>query len=235
MDNRVVMHLDMNSFFASVEQSYNPDLKGKPIVVTGSQQRTVILTASYEARKFGVKTGMMLYEAKRLCPEVIMVPADNRKYTHTSAQIMKMMLDYTPLVEVFSIDEAFLDVTHSLLPQRISYGYAIGHPETMKYRIQENTGFRVSMPQVEILAELQAVPTGRFTMFSEIDNIPENIDYSGMSGGPIFWSTSEHYGMLGIIYEGGKGAELSNKSIYVFGELATAEVIKEWIAQVPLR
>lgn len=94
MDNRVVMHLDMNSFFASVEQSYNPDLKGKPIVVTGSQQRTVILTASYEARKFGVKTGMMLHEAKRLCPEVIMVPADNRKYTHTSAQIMKMMLDY---------------------------------------------------------------------------------------------------------------------------------------------
>ncbi len=121
------------------------------------------------------------------------------------------------------------------LPQRISYGYAIGFPETMKYRIQENTGFRVSMPQVEILAELQAVPTGRFTMFSEIDNIPENIDYSGMSGGPIFWSTSEHYGMLGIVYEGGKGAELSNKSIYVFGELATAEVIKEWIAQVPLR
>jgi len=114
MDNRVVMHLDMNSFFASVEQSYNPELKGKPIVVTGSQQRTVILTASYEAREFGVKTGMMLHEAKRLCPEVIMVPADNRKYTHTSAQIMKMMLDYTPLVEVFSIDEAFLDVTHSL-------------------------------------------------------------------------------------------------------------------------
>lgn len=114
MDKRVVMHLDMNSFFASVEQSYNPELKGKPVVVTGSQQRTVILTASYEARKFGVKTGMMLHEAKRLCPDVVMVPADNRKYTHTSAEIMKMMLDYTPLVEVFSIDEAFMDVTNSL-------------------------------------------------------------------------------------------------------------------------
>lgn len=114
MDNRVVMHLDMNSFFASVEQSANPELKGKPVVVTGSQQRTVILTASYEARKFGIKTGMMLHEARRLCRDVIMVPADNRKYTHTSTIIMKMMLDYTPLVEVFSIDEAFLDVTHSL-------------------------------------------------------------------------------------------------------------------------
>lgn len=114
MGNRIIMHLDMNSFFASVEQSYNPELKGKPVVVTGSQQRTVILTASYEARKFGVKTGMMLYEARRLCPEIIMVPADNRKYTYTSTQIMKMMLDYTPLVEVFSIDEAFMDVTNSL-------------------------------------------------------------------------------------------------------------------------
>jgi DNA polymerase IV len=114
MDNRVIMHLDMNSFFASVEQASNPDLQGKPVVVTGSQQRTVILTASYEARAFGIKTGMMLFEARRLCPGVIMVPADNRKYTHTSSGIMKMMLDYTPLVEVFSIDEAFMDVTGSL-------------------------------------------------------------------------------------------------------------------------
>jgi DNA polymerase-4 len=114
MGHRTVMHLDMNSFFASVEQAANPNLKGKPIVVTGSQQRTVILTASYEARAFGIKTGMMLFEAKRLCPDVIMVPADNRKYTHTSSQIMRMMHDYTPLVEVFSIDEAWMDLTHSL-------------------------------------------------------------------------------------------------------------------------
>ena len=114
MAPRVVLHIDMNSFFASVEQAANPGLKGKPVVVTGSQQRTVVLTASYEARRFGIRTGMMLHEARRLCPGMIMVPADNRKYTHTSAQIMKMMLDYTPLVEVFSIDEAFMDVTDSL-------------------------------------------------------------------------------------------------------------------------
>jgi DNA polymerase IV len=114
MTHRTVMHLDMNSFFASVEQAANPNLKGKPIVVTGSQQRTVILTASYEARAFGIKTGMLLFEAKRLCPDVIMVPADNRKYTHTSSQIMRMMHDDTPLVEVFSIDEAWLDLTGSL-------------------------------------------------------------------------------------------------------------------------
>ena len=114
MDGRTIMHIDMNSFFASVEQAANPNLKGKPVVVTGSQQRTVILTASYEARAFGVKTGMMLHEARRHCPDVIMVPADNRKYTDTSTRIMKMMHDYTPMVEVFSIDEAWIDVTGSL-------------------------------------------------------------------------------------------------------------------------
>ncbi|MDD2899976.1 MAG: DNA polymerase IV [Desulfuromonadaceae bacterium] len=128
MRSRTVMHIDMNSFFASVEQAANPFLKGKPIVVTGSQQRTVILTASYEARAFGVKTGMMLHEAKRLCPEVILVPADNRKYTHTSSQIMKMFHDYTPLVEVFSIDEAWLDVTGSLA--------LFGGAENIAYKIK---------------------------------------------------------------------------------------------------
>lgn len=114
MDGRTIMHIDMNSFFASVEQAANPNLKGKPVVVTGSQQRTVILTASYEARAFGVKTGMMLHEARRHCPDVIMVAADNRKYTDTSIRIMKMMHDYTPMVEVYSIDEAWIDVTGSL-------------------------------------------------------------------------------------------------------------------------
>jgi DNA polymerase-4 len=114
MQQRTIMHIDMNAFFASVEQSANPALKGRPIVVVGSQQRTVILTASYEARAFGIKTGMMLHEARRLCRDLIMVPADNRKYTHTSSRIMRMMHDYTPMVEVFSIDEAWLDITASL-------------------------------------------------------------------------------------------------------------------------
>jgi len=84
----------------------NPALRGKPIAVIGSAHRTVITTSSYEARKCGVKTGMAVWEAKRCCPELILVVGNNRRYTHTSAEIMKMLLDYTPLVEVFSIDEA---------------------------------------------------------------------------------------------------------------------------------
>ena len=111
---RIIMHIDMNAFFASVEQQSNPALRGKPIAVTGSSSRTVILTASYEARAFGVKTGLTMWEARQKCPELIIVPGNNRHYTHVSSQIMKLLHDYTPLIEVFSIDEAFMDITGSV-------------------------------------------------------------------------------------------------------------------------
>lgn len=111
---RIILHIDMNAFFASVEQQSNPALRGKPIAVTGSEQRTVILTASYEARAFGVKTGLTMWEAKQKCPQLIIVPANNRIYTHVSSQITRIFLDYTPMVESFSIDEAFLDITGSI-------------------------------------------------------------------------------------------------------------------------
>ena len=114
MDQRVILHTDMNAFFASVEQQANPALRGKPIAVIGSAKRTVITTCSYEARFFGVKTGMNVWQAKQKCPTIILVTGDNRKYTWISAQIVKIFLDFTPLVEVSSIDEAFLDVTCSL-------------------------------------------------------------------------------------------------------------------------
>jgi len=123
--DRTIMHLDMNAFFASVEQQANPALRGKPVAVIGSAKRTVITTASYEARAFGVKTGMTVFEGRQKCPGLLLVVGDNRKYTHTSSQIMAMLQEYTPLVEVFSIDEAFLDVTGSLglfgSAERIAY------------------------------------------------------------------------------------------------------------------
>jgi DNA polymerase-4 len=125
MDQRIIMHIDMNAFFASVEQQNNPALRGKPIAVIGSAKRTVITTASYEARAFGVKTGMNVWQARQKCPQIILVVGDNRKYTWTSSQIFRMMLQFTPLVEVFSIDEAFLDVTGSMglfgTPERIAF------------------------------------------------------------------------------------------------------------------
>ncbi|HEY3307252.1 MAG TPA: DNA polymerase IV [Desulfuromonadaceae bacterium] len=112
--NRTILHIDMNAFFASVEQAANPALQGKPIAVVGSGGRTIVTTSSYEARAFGVKTGMAVWEAKRCCPSLILVIGDNRKYQHTSTQIMEIFRDYTPEVEVFSIDEAWMDVTGSI-------------------------------------------------------------------------------------------------------------------------
>jgi len=109
------MHIDMNAFFASVEQHSDPWLRGKPIAVIGSGNRTIITTSSYEARAYGVKTGLTKWEAKQKCPQLIFVIGDNRKYTYyTSSQIIKLMHQFTPLIELFSIDEAFLDVTGSL-------------------------------------------------------------------------------------------------------------------------
>lgn len=117
----------------------------------------------------------------------------------------------------------------------IRHGYAVGFPETMKYKkMEDQSGYRISMPQVEILAEIQGFPTRRFTLFSELSDKPSQTDYSGMSGGPIFWSTEENYGIFGIIYEGGIGSKLSDgKSVYVYGEVATPEVIKDWLSQLP--
>ena len=114
MNARTVMHFDMDAYFASVEQQCNPVLRGKPIAVIGSGARTVVTTASYEARKSGVKTGMTVFEVQRLCPEIIFVEGNNAKYTDTCAELARLYRQFTPLVEVFSVDEAFLDVTGSL-------------------------------------------------------------------------------------------------------------------------
>ena len=76
-----IMHIDMNAFFAAVEQQSNPALRGRPVAVVGAQQRTIILTSSYEARVYGVKTGMTLHEARQKCPQLQLVKANNRLYT----------------------------------------------------------------------------------------------------------------------------------------------------------
>lgn len=110
---RVILLADMNAFFASVHQALDPALKGKPVIVGGDPARRhgVVLTASYEAKARGVKTGMTVYEAEKLCPEGIFLKPQHHLYIHFSTRILRIMRDFTPLVEPFSIDEAFLDVT----------------------------------------------------------------------------------------------------------------------------
>lgn len=108
---RKIIHVDMDAFYASVEQMDNPELKGKPVAVGGSEKRGVVSAASYEARKFGVRSAMSGYLAKKRCPEIIFVRPRFERYSKISQQIRKIFFDYTDLVEPLSLDEAYLDVT----------------------------------------------------------------------------------------------------------------------------
>lgn len=114
MENvRKIIHIDMDSFFAAVEQRDNPKLRGKPIAVGHDGERGVVATASYEARKFGVRSAMASLRAKRLCPELIFVPSRMEVYKEVSEQIHDIFHEYTDRIEPISLDEAFLDVTHN--------------------------------------------------------------------------------------------------------------------------
>ena len=107
---RIVLHLDMDAFFSSIEQLSNPSLKGKPVIVCGDpDRRSVVSTASYEARKYGLRSGMPVGEARKLCPHGIYVRGNPKKYVYTSVQILSTLREFTSLVEPFSVDEAFLE------------------------------------------------------------------------------------------------------------------------------
>ncbi len=111
---RLVFHLDMDAFFASVEQARNPNLRGKPVIVGGGLNgRGVVSTCSYEARAFGVRSAMPAAEARRLCPRAVFLEGDPEKYVAYSREIFRLLRDFTPAVEPWSVDEAFLDMTRT--------------------------------------------------------------------------------------------------------------------------
>jgi DNA polymerase-4 len=113
---RVVMHVDLDAFYASVEQLKRPDLRGKPVIVGGMGlpgERGVVAAASYEARAFGVRSAMPLGRARRLCPQGIFVPTDFSAYRQASRRVFRILNDYSPLIEPLSLDEAYLDLTGS--------------------------------------------------------------------------------------------------------------------------
>ncbi|MBL0389152.1 DNA polymerase IV [Tumebacillus sp. ITR2] len=110
--SRTILHLDMDAFFASVEQRDHPEFRGKPVIIAHpAAVRGVVSTCSYEARRFGVHSAMPTAQAKRLCPHGIFVEPDHRKYSQVSREMMAILARYTPLIEPLSVDEAFLDVT----------------------------------------------------------------------------------------------------------------------------
>ena len=107
----MILHVDMDAFFASVEQRDNPDLRGKPVIVAGHSGRSVVSAASYEARKFGIHSAMPVFQARQRCPHLIIQPGSREKYARDSRKIMAVLRSFSPLVEPVSIDEAFLDIT----------------------------------------------------------------------------------------------------------------------------
>lgn len=138
---RRVIHVDMDAFYASVEQRDRPELRGRPVIVGADPRgRGVVATASYEARAFGVRSAMPIGQASRLCPHAVFLPVDMAKYAAVSARIMALLAEYTPLLEPLSLDEAFLDVTAS---ERL-FGPAIEIARGIKRRLREEVGLTAS-------------------------------------------------------------------------------------------
>lgn len=211
----------MNAFFASVEQQNKPELRGKPIAVIGSAKRTVLTTCSYEARAFGVKTGMNTWQAKQKCPDIIFVVGDNKKYTHTSSEIVKLMLHYTPLVEVFSIDEAFLDVTGSMS----LYGTAENIAHLLKAQIKHHFGITcsVGIAPNKLLAKLASdmqKPDGLTVIRpDEVERKLEHIPVKDLCG--VGSKTARQLSLLGISICGELGrfpVNILKKKFGIIGE-----------------
>ncbi len=139
-EQRKIIHVDMDAFYASVEQLDAPELKGKPLAVGGSSKRGVVAAASYEARKYGVRSAMPSVTAARLCPDLIFVKARFERYREVSQQIREIFHDYTDLVEPLSLDEAYLDVTTN----KLNYPSATIIAYDIRRRIYQTTGLTAS-------------------------------------------------------------------------------------------
>ncbi|MBN3038497.1 MAG: DNA polymerase IV [Candidatus Omnitrophica bacterium] len=141
--SKVILHLDMDAFFASVEQQANPKLKNKPLIVGSrtDRRRTVVAACSYEAKAFGIESGMSSQEAFRLCPQAIFVPCDSTKYIYTAQEISKMLKDFSPQIEMSSIDEFYLDITGC---ERI-FGSPKALGRLIKQKIKERFGITGSI------------------------------------------------------------------------------------------
>ncbi|MFY9140883.1 MAG: DNA polymerase IV [Thermacetogeniaceae bacterium] len=141
--NRAILLADMNSFFASVHQALDPELQGKAVIVAGDPEKRhgIVLAASFEAKKRGIKTGMGVWEARQRCPEGIFIKPQYHLYVDFSSRVLQIMGDFTPLVEPFSIDEAFMDVTGS---QKL-FGSPVEIAKQLKERIRREIGITCSI------------------------------------------------------------------------------------------
>lgn len=206
---RKIIHVDMDAFYASVEQMDHPELKGKPLAVGGSEVRGVVSAASYEARKFGVRSAMSGYMAKKLCPEIIFVRPRFDRYKEISKKIRNIFLDYTDLVEPLSLDEAYLDVTENKKGNPSATLIA----QEIRKRIFEEVGLTASAgisinKFVAKIASDYHKPNGQKTVNpDEVASFLEALDVKKFYG--VGKVTAEKMYQLGIF----TGADLKNKSL----------------------
>jgi DNA polymerase IV len=166
---RKIIHVDMDAFYASVEQRDNPELRGKPVAVGGSRERGVVAAASYEARKFGVRSAMPSVTAKRQCPDLIFVKPRFEVYRAVSQQIRKIFAEHTPIIEPLSLDEAYLDVTENLQGIPLARDVALA----IRSKIKEVTGLNASagISYNKFLAKLASdrrKPNGQYVITPEM-------------------------------------------------------------------
>lgn len=211
-NGRVILHVDMNSFYASVEMAYDPNLKGKPLAIAGNveERRGIIVTCSYEARKFGVKTTMPLWEAKKLCPQLVVMKPNFERYRAASLAMFEILRQYTELVEPVSIDEGYMDITESF-----SLGSPIQIAESIQKRILE---------QLDLPCSIGIAPNKFLAKTASDMKKPLGITILRKRDIPTaLWSlnTNEMHGV------GNKTAEkLKTIGIYTIGELAKGNEIQ---------
>lgn len=201
MDNqRVILHVDLNSFFAKAEQQANPAIRNRPVGVVKGRGRTCIIAASPEAKKLGIGTGSRVYDAKKLCPDIVLVSADFSKYEDISRRFIKICSTYSDLCEVFSMDECFIDVTET----EKFWGTAFNIAFEIKRRLREEIGdyltCSIGVSYNRLLAKLagnQIKPDGLFWITA--DNalaVLDKTELMGVCG--LGWGLSRHLTNLGI-------------------------------------
>lgn len=205
---RKIIHIDMDAFYASVEQLDNPELRGKAVAVGGSSQRGVVSAASYEARKFGVRSAMSSVIAKRNCPDLIFVKPRFERYKEISNQIRKIFLEYTDLVEPLSLDEAYLDVTENKKgnPSATLIAREIRDKIKEKTGLNASAGISINKFIAKIASDINK-PNGQKTVApEEVIEFLENLDIRKFYG--VGKVTAEKMYRLGIF----TGKDLKDKS-----------------------
>src|SRR5438034_10439315 len=206
---RKIIHVDMDAFYASVEQRDNPDLRGKPVAVGGSKERGVVAAASYEARKFGVRSAMPSVTARRQCPDLIFVKPRFEVYKAISRQIREIFAEHTPIIEPLSLDEAYLDVTENLQGIPLPRDIALRIREKIKEVTDLNASAGVSYNKfLAKLASDHRKPNGQYVITPEMGSaFVETLPVGKFHGiGP---ATSAKLNSLGLY----TGLDMRNQSL----------------------